>query len=414
LHEYQLLYCTVLYFDSNIAFYYVTVATFNRFQDHIDSTAASLEVLDQHSKERDLAWNSIVWSTFDYLVKASGEGIFSIKTLGDPLLLFGEGLFMATVTGNSGYCDVDIEVDFDSSAGRYTFFIENYNTDPTCPNLLNPSNLQKETLFGPPPPDLKFDIDMYAYTMAVAINLGILDFENLVQMSDSSVAEGSDDDFSDDDYYYYGDDATDDSDDATDDDTTDDDATDDDATESTTVGSVSFTIFGNSDDIPTDAPSTTERKLTTGSHRAHSSRKSLNTRLLEQAASEVGLKSKSASSKPKGRLLQDDNGQYNVDFGPIYDFKRVVQRLNRKTKPLNPPVKEVKSSHHEADLVTNTYKKVDFDFIRAFNQHHREHQHENMRKLEEKENNLGINTTAGDILFAYYSPQYVGMDPVYW
>jgi len=170
-------------------------STFEQFQLHLDAASFALQSLDEIGKERDLAWNSLAWTTFEYLSKVEGEGVFSLRTLGDPALLYGQGLFMAAITGTSGYCDEKVEVAYDLTTAKYTLSLEGYNRNATCKDLITASLLQKETFSGPPPPDLSFQIDMYAYTMAASMNMGIMDLSNMVQMKDSSFPVDSDDDF---------------------------------------------------------------------------------------------------------------------------------------------------------------------------------------------------------------------------
>ena len=64
------------------------------------------------------------------------------------------------------------------------------------------------------------------------------------------------------------------------------------------------------------------------------------------------------------------------------------------------------------ELVAQTHAKVDFGFINRFNARHR-------REMADADSSRGrrlqgFNASDGDIMYAYYSPHYVGMEPVYW
>jgi hypothetical protein len=486
----------------------------------METVSKQLQALDEVGQQRDLAWNSLVWSTYEYVSKTDDEGVFSFRTLGDPALLFGQGLFLATITGTSGFCDIDVDVSYDITTAKYELLIEGYNQNPTC-SLIKANLLQKQTFQGPPPPDLSFEIDMYAYTMAAAMNLGVMDLSNMVQMKDSSFPIANDDDFG------SADDGGDDDDDDGDDfysgiseapteapTETPTEAPTEAPTETPTESpteapTVTSTVAPTAPteaptaaptaptEAPTAAPSATPTEAPTvvptvaptaacvvtdpgflgdgycdwddpdpnyntaacqfdggdccetsclagafpadcGSNgyncqdpsssrrldidavtlkqkQAKVTRMSANARKIANAARELGIKKHvRGPGTARGRVVKTPAGEIKIETDVAFDFQRVVKKMNSKTvRPVRPKSAPADRQTKE-ELIAYTHSKVDFGFIERFNSRHRREMAET--KLSGGDGRMleGFNASAGDVMSAYYSPHYVGMEPVYW
>lgn len=120
--------------------------------------------------------------------------MLSFQALGDPAVLFGAGSYAAAVTSSEGYCNASMVVDFDLATSTYKLTMTDYMATAapqTCSDQFDPAMLQAETL-GVPSADFTMELDMVAYTFAVALNYGLIDVGSMVQVVDSSL---NDDDF---------------------------------------------------------------------------------------------------------------------------------------------------------------------------------------------------------------------------
>lgn len=129
-------------------------------------------------KSRNLAWNLLVWSTFNYLNTSNSAGIFQFSSLGNPSVIFNRNLLLATMSSGLGYCSAATVVDF--TAGNYKLTFPNYMNNQICGGTINPAFLLPQSLSKEPPDDLILYFDMQSFTIAAAINSGILSLDALV------------------------------------------------------------------------------------------------------------------------------------------------------------------------------------------------------------------------------------------
>jgi len=110
-------------------------ATIEEYNQQIADAGSSLQSMGIRGKDRDLAWNLLVWSTFVFRSETDSAGVFQLSTLGTPATIFQTETLLAGISGSAGYCDTPTSTFFGD--GRYIITLSLYFEDQTCRSQIN-------------------------------------------------------------------------------------------------------------------------------------------------------------------------------------------------------------------------------------------------------------------------------------
>lgn len=147
-----------------------------------------VKAIGYRGASRDYAWNMVAWSSFTSINKDSGS--FKFYMSGEAGAIFSKTVIAAGFASNASDtspCTVAISTSVDALAHAMEVDVDLGCTsapcqDNPCPNILGPQAMGYDTQAASTT-TMSFKIDLASVNVALAVNMGILPIDNLVNYS---------------------------------------------------------------------------------------------------------------------------------------------------------------------------------------------------------------------------------------
>lgn len=164
------------------------------YENIIDTFSSQLEKIGDKSRDRDLAWNLVAWSSFRSTERA-GSGKAMLTSTGDASTIFNQNLGLFAVANPNKLCTNDMQISYDFAKSVVDLSISVSETFSTkgmggmgssisepCSSVFSVvDDFDYESNKGFSSADVM--VDVRSLSTAIAVNFGLLNITDLVQVS---------------------------------------------------------------------------------------------------------------------------------------------------------------------------------------------------------------------------------------
>lgn len=142
-----------------------------------------VKTLGARGKNRDYSWNMVAWSSYTSI--NTDSGFFKFFLSGDAGIIFAKTLVgIGFASNETAACSQPVSASINYATREMEVSVTLCSDPPCkinpCPNILSPQGFGYDTEYASLP-EMSFKVDLASINTAMAVNMGILPLDNLVQ-----------------------------------------------------------------------------------------------------------------------------------------------------------------------------------------------------------------------------------------
>lgn len=174
-------------FNYNFNNYMLTLTgasyTNDEYSKLMSKISSQVRAIGSRGKSRDYSWNMVAWSSFTSI--NTDSGFFKFYMSGDAGIIFSKTIVGIGFASNSSVCNVPIGASVNYATREMEVKVELGCDSPPCklnpcPGTLSPQAFGYDTESSSSTA-MSFSVDLASINTALAVNMGILPIDNLVQ-----------------------------------------------------------------------------------------------------------------------------------------------------------------------------------------------------------------------------------------
>jgi hypothetical protein len=170
-----------------------------RLNELVAAAGDSFAGLGRRGAGRDLAWNVLAWSTFGFISSSDDEGLFTLRPLVQPRVVFDQALLLGALGSSAGHCKADNSLVFAPETASFLFTVRGVSRNGTCGAIINPEHFEAipssdaaragtgAVGTGSGSVDVSMRFDARSLVAAAAVNAGLLGRDELVRIPNAGL-----------------------------------------------------------------------------------------------------------------------------------------------------------------------------------------------------------------------------------
>lgn len=157
--------------------YLFLIATNEEFEAVMANAARALQLTGLKQQTNSFEWNILALSTFNYQSKSEDTGTLAFLSYGKIATVWDREHSLGVFGSRDGYCSYPSTTSYDYESAQYTFHMANYALESSCESQFIASELGYSKNFDGD--NFAFTVDMQTFSIATAINNGIIELSSL-------------------------------------------------------------------------------------------------------------------------------------------------------------------------------------------------------------------------------------------
>lgn len=160
-------------------------ATHAEYMAKIEEAGTYMAAIAAKQVGQSLSWNLLTLSTFVYSSKTVESGSFEFKSYVDINTVWDREKAISTFSSPQGICNYSSITEYDLVSAKYSIMMPGYGLEPyQCWDQVDVYDLLYDEQYDGS--DFAFDVDMRSFSIAAAVNNGILKLSDLEMVSSTS------------------------------------------------------------------------------------------------------------------------------------------------------------------------------------------------------------------------------------